>query len=294
MGMEKAINIAPVILIDRPSSRIGAFSVDKMPSSFCQLLYKHSLFQKTVLRSLVFQSPIIVCHESYHGLVQKQLEEIQVKPRSIILETDRKGSAAAISLSAFYLKNQGEIMLVLPSDHVLDNSKFEACVYDALDNIHDNMVIFGSKPSRGENWYGYLSCDEKNEKLRKVESYVEKPDQAYLRALFDEEYMFWNTGIFLSRPRVYLDELKGFEPEIYKLCQRAFYAGQENGDVYEINTDDYANILPMSVGYAVLEMSTAMYMYEMSVSWKDLGRWPKVVKLKVQSFFKKEKHRMQA
>lgn len=290
LGMEKAINIAPVILIDRPNYRLGSLAMGRIPASFCKLLYKHSVFQNTVLRALVFQSPIIVCHESYHQLVQQQLDEIQVKPRVIILETDHKGSAASVALAAFYLKNQGEVMLVLPSDHVLENDKFETCVYDALGSINDHIVLFGVKPSRGENGHGYISCDKENIKGRRVTSFVEKPDPVYVKDLCNRSDCFWNTGIFLSRPRVFLNELKCFEPEIHKFSQRAFYAGQKNGNVYELAGADFAKILPMSLGYAVFEMCQKMHMYEMSVYWSDLGKWPQVIKLKVKSIFKKEKN----
>lgn len=290
IGMKKAVNISPIILVDRPNSRLGSLAADKTPASFCKLLYKHSVFQNTVIRALIFQSPIIVCHESYHQLVQQQLDEIKVNPRAIILETDSKGSAASVALAAFYLKNKGEVMLVLPSDHVLENEKFEASVYDSLGNIIDHIVLFGVKSLRGENGHGYISCEEENAPLRKIDSFFEKPDPVYVRDLCNRSECFWNTGIFLSRPRVFLNELKCFEPDIHKFCQRAFYAGQENGNAYELAGDDFVKILPMSVGYAIFESCRKMYMHEMSVSWNDLGKWPQVIKLKVKSIFRKEKY----
>lgn len=213
-GMSKAGNIAPVILIGRPSIRLCPSARDKVPHSFLRVLSKYSLFQNTVLRALAFQAPIIVCHESYHHLVQRQLDEIKVRPRVIILEPEYKGSVTAITLAAFYLKNQGERMLVLPSDHVLEGEGFEACVYDALDKIEDHIVLLGVKPSRRENGYGYVTCAEGHSASRKVIRFIENPDAKSVQQLFKSPDCFWNTGIFLSRPRIFLDELKKFEPEI--------------------------------------------------------------------------------
>lgn len=287
--MSKAGNIAPVILIGRPNMRLCPSARDKVPHSFLRVLSKYSLFQNTVLRALAFQAPIIVCHESYHRLVQQQLDEIKVRPRVIILEPEYKGGTSSVTLAAFYLKNQGERMLILPSDHVLEDAGFEACVYDALDKVENHIVLFGVKPSRGENGYGYITCAEEQGASRKVARFVEKPDAKYAQKLFKEPHCFWNTGIFLSRPRIFLDELKKFEPETHKYCQRAFYAGQEDGSIYLLAGDDFSKILPMSVGHAILEMCQKVYMYEMSVSWNDLGRWPQIIRLKVQSIFKREK-----
>lgn len=288
-GMKKAGNIAPVILIGRPSMRLCPSARDKVPYSFLRVLSKYSLFQNTVLRALSFQAPIIVCHESYHHLVQQQLDEIQVRPRVIILEPEYKGSAAAITLAAFYLKNQGERMLILPSDHVLEGEGFETCVYDALDKVEDHIVLLGVKPSRGENGHGYITCAEENGASRKVLRFVEKSNAKSVQQLFKTSNSFWNTGIFLARPRIFLDELKKFEPETHKFCQRAFYAGQEDGSIYLLAGDDFSKILPMSVEHAILEMCQKAYVYEMSVSWNDLGGWPQIIRLKVKSIFRREK-----
>lgn len=287
--MDRAGNIAPVILIGRPNMRLRPSARDKVPHSFLRVVSQYSLFQNTVLRALAFQAPIIVCHESYHHLVQQQLDDIKVKPRVIIIEPEYKGSAAAIALAAFYLKNQGERMLILPSDHVLEGDGFEACVYDALDKIENHIVLLGVQSKRGESEYGYITCAEENGGSRQVIGFVEKSNAKSVQKLFNNPNCFWNTGIFLSRPRVFLDELKNFEPETYKFCQRAFYAGQEDGSIYTLAGADFSKIFPMSVDCAILQMCQKAYMYEMPVSLGDLGGWSQIIKLKVKSIFRREK-----
>lgn len=287
--MKQAGSVAPVILVGQSDTRLRPLARNKLPKSFVRVLSGRSLFQNTVLRVSDFQSPILVCHESYQHLVQEQLDEINVKPRVIILESAHQGTAAALALVAFYLKNKGERMLVLPSDHVLEEEGFEACVYAALDKIDTHIVLFGVKPVRAESRCGYIFCEEEKNISRRVVRFVDNPSPKYAQKLFKEPNCFWNTGIFLVRPRIFLDELKSFEPETHKFSQRAFYAGHENDCIYTLAADDFAKILPMSVEHAILEMCQRVYMYEMPLFWSDVERWPQMFRETMKSIFRREK-----
>ena len=49
--------------------------------------------------------------------------------------------------------------------------------------------------------------------MRRIERFVEKPDETRARAFIADGYL-WNSGNFVFRADVMLEELERFEPEI--------------------------------------------------------------------------------
>ncbi|MGH1402978.1 MAG: mannose-1-phosphate guanylyltransferase [Alphaproteobacteria bacterium] len=292
--MDKA-DIVPVILAGGMGRRLRPLTGEKAPKPFLRLFSDQSLFQGAVLRGAAYGdgAPIIVCHEAYISFVQEQLAEINVTPRQIIVEPAHKGTATAIALAAFSLKNQGKSMLVMPSDHVLGGGQdaLSFSVEKAMSHVAENFILMGAKPTRPETGYGYIvydtqGCDDDKNVMR-VKKFVEKPDRAGARTLLKSEAAFWNTGIFLVRPRIYLRSLEKFEAELYKQCERSFYAHKEEGQLCYPAKEEFFKILPISVDYAVMEHCDNAFVCSLSVDWSDVGTWPRLIQTKISYAIKK-------
>jgi len=287
MTEELKRKVTPVILAGGRGERLRPLTSAKSPKPFLRLFSKNSLFQNTVLRVLHFGDPVVVCHASYLPFVKQHLKGINVTPRAIILEPEHKGTAAAIALAAFYLKNQGETMLVLPSDQVIEGGPvFSDCVMRAVEFVSDRFVMLGVKPLRADTGYGYIKRAEISTSVGEVSSFVEKPDAEMARSYLCNRGFLWNTGIFLSQPRVYLRLLKEFDLDIYRHSERAYFAHEEFDGGYWPDAENFSHIIPNSVDYAILEKYRGSYVCEMDVFWDDVGTWPRVLRFGLRKLFK--------
>ena len=84
-------------------------------------------FQNTYLRLEGIKNltqPIIICNED-RFIVAEQMREINVTPKSIILEPVSRNTAPAIALAALKTKNIeifDPVLLILSADHIIEDS----------------------------------------------------------------------------------------------------------------------------------------------------------------------------
>ena len=110
------------------------------------------------------------------------------------------------------------MIAVLAADHIVkDGDKFaKLCAQAGVAAEAGEIVTFGVTPDHPATGYGYIHPAEPlavDSQVRRVERFVEKPDEARARTFIDEGYL-WNSGNFVFRADAMLDELARFEPEI--------------------------------------------------------------------------------
>ena len=105
------LRLQPVILSGGKGSRLWPLSRECYPKQYLELDEKNnfSLLQNTYLRLNSIKNlepPIIICNEDQRFLVAEQMLEINIKPKSIILEPEGKNTAPAIALAALLTKKK--------------------------------------------------------------------------------------------------------------------------------------------------------------------------------------------
>lgn len=272
--------IVPVILAGGRGRRLWPLTNAQRPKPFLSLRTGLSFFQRTVLRVRCFAPPVIVCHEDYRALAERDLAKVKISPRTIILEPAHRNTAAAIAMAAFHLKGQGLLMLVLPSDHVLKNVRaFEKAVIESMAYTIEHMVLLGVKPTEPETSYGYIVTDPSAPgACRPVRAFVEKPEEARAQALLDGGNCLWNTGMFLTRPGIFLKELEQGSPDLYQSCLRAYESRDEKNNIFQPERMRYSEIESISVDYALMEKASSCFAREMDVDWSDVGTWRRLLK----------------
>ena len=271
------MNIIPVILSGGSGSRLWPLSREFFAKQCLPLVDReYSLLQQTLLRlsSLSVCPPIVVCNESHRFLIAQQLQEIDVKDTSIVLEPKGRNTAPAIALAALeaFHKNQADtLLLVLPADHVIrDVAAFEKAIVKATELAKDKaLVTFGIKPTRPETGYGYIRGGEDYG----VAEFVEKPDLEIAQDYLASGDYLWNSGMFLFRSQVYLDELSSHRPDIFQAVSLAYEQRSEDMDFVRVDTEAFSTCPSESIDYAVMEPTKNAKVVPYAGDWSDIGAW---------------------
>ena len=277
--------ITPLIMCGGAGTRLWPSSREDRPKQFLSLFGPLSTFQETVRRvsdPALFGRPIIITNASYRFLVAEQLAEIKAEA-DILLEPMRRDSAPAITAGAAFIKRRvGDAAIAaLAADHgVRDDAAFAAAcrvAQDAAQNGH--IVTFGVRAIRPATEYGYILAGAPiNDEVSVVSKFVEKPDASTAARYVQEGYL-WNSGNFMFRADVLLDEYRSFEPSSAEAVAAAVErAGTDLGFV-TLDADSFARAGARAIDYAVMERTKCAAVVPVSYSWSDVGSWNAVWEL---------------
>lgn len=257
-----------VILCGGSGTRLWPISRTLYPKQFVKLFDNESLYQKTLKRNAkIADSFSVVINQEQYFMGLDQMEDLHLdKKKSFILEPVGRNTAPAIAIAAL-AANPEEILLVVPSDHLIEKqTDYEEAVMKARELAqNDRLVTFGIKPGYAETGYGYIEADGIN-----VKSFKEKPDAATAENYVKAGNYFWNSGMFCFKARVFLDELKAFAPDIYEQSVLTFNHARKDQAI-RLQMDDMKSIRSESIDYAVMEKSKKVNVVPSDIGWSDLG-----------------------
>jgi len=277
------MNIHPVILSGGSGTRLWPLSREAMPKQFLHFHGDHSLLQATALRSVGLTgatAPTILANNEHRFLIAQQLAEVGVKPRDIILEPIGRNTAPALTIAALSIGAQdpAALMLVLPSDHLITDTKaFQAEVLAAVPAAEaGHLVTFGIRPRWAETGYGYIACGKPlpdDAACSAVAQFIEKPELARAERFLAEGNYFWNSGMFLFPVKAFLAEIERLQPALLDACRAALAEGQRDLDFTRLALPAMERCASISVDYAVLEHTKLAAVRPVDYEWSDLGSW---------------------
>jgi mannose-1-phosphate guanylyltransferase len=280
--------IVPVILAGGGGVRLWPLSREFYPKQFINLVNDTSLFQDTIMRLPdELYSPLVICNEEHRFIVAEQLRQINSANKGIILEPIGKNTAPAIAIAAMNLLNEREdpILLVLSADHLIDNNqKFLKTIRIARKIAEQGkMVAIGVQPNKPEIGYGYIEVDnsEKNEYYNII-SFTEKPNLKAAKKYLNSGNHYWNSGIFIFKASVYLNELKKYEPEIFTICKKSCVNPPKDLDFIRLDNEEFYKCPNKSIDYAVMEKTNNGVVVPFDGSWSDIGSWETLWSSKVK------------
>src|SRR5437588_4264954 len=223
--------LTPVIMCGGAGTRLWPMSRESMPKQFVSLIGEGSTFQQVVQRVsdlALFGRPIVITHSDFRFAVAEQLQSCGVEA-DIVLEPVRRDSGPAVAVAAALAaeRDPQTIVVVLASDHFIQNPQgfHRACEQAAIAAADGRIVTFGVHPTHAATNYGYIRAGQKlnGGAALAVDAFVEKPNADQAAIYLKQDYL-WNSGNFVFRADVLLDELTKFEPEIAAAAKQAVAA----------------------------------------------------------------------
>ena len=286
MKRESNNKIIPVIICGGSGTRLWPMSRFTYPKQFlnCNPLSERTFLQDTQLRLKNFKnitSPIIICNVEHRFIVAEQMREIDVTPEAIILEPEGRNTAPAItiaSIKALELKKD-PILLVLPADHCVKNiESFKNSIEKGIPYALKNKIVtFGVFPTKPETGYGYIEAENFLDCNKitgsKIKRFIEKPDLKKAKSLILSKKYSWNSGIFLVKGEVILNEIKRLKPEIHSICKDSLSTNIYDLSFQRLKEDTFKKCESISLDNAVMEKTSLGYVIPLSADWCDVGSW---------------------
>jgi len=278
-------HIIPLIMCGGAGTRLWPASREVRPKQFLPLFGARSTFQDTLMRvsdAALFERPVIITNAAYRFMVIEQLAEIGIEA-DILLEPMRRDSGPAIAAGAAFAlaRDADAVVLALAADHVVrDAEAFVAACREGLVAAESGRIVtFGVRPERPATEYGYISPGEQvTGSVRNVARFVEKPDQATAQQYIEAGY-FWNSGNFMFRASVLLDEYRAVDPaSVQAVTGSVAKAGRDLGFV-TLDPESFGAAKPISIDYAVMEKTALAAVVPVSCGWSDVGSWHAVWEL---------------
>ena len=273
---ETGLNVYPVLLAGGVGSRLWPVSRELSPKQLIKFTGEDSLLQSAIKRltpALDAENVRIVCGEAHFNETARQIEETGLSPAGkIICEPCGRNTAPAILLAVLnILKDEKDaILCIFPADHIIrDIDTFHRRLKTAIFLADKGYIVtFGIMPNYPETGYGYIEGgkDISHGGLT-IKRFVEKPDIKTAKEYIKAGNFFWNSGMFTFRASVIMDELKVFEPELYKKMNHLVVSKEK------VAKADYEKLPNISIDYAIMERTDKGAILPSDFGWSDIGSW---------------------
>jgi mannose-1-phosphate guanylyltransferase / mannose-6-phosphate isomerase len=277
--------IIALIMCGGAGTRLWPASREVRPKQFLPLFGVRSTFQDTMLRvsdARLFERPIVITNTAYRFMVLEQLAEIGLEA-DVLLEPMRRDSGPAIAAGAAFAEQRDKdaVVLALAADHVVrDTGAFIAACRQGLRAADAGRIVtFGVQPERAATEYGYISLGEQvSGEVRAVMKFVEKPDPIRAAEYVKAGYL-WNSGNFMFRASVLLDEYRNMDAESGQaITDSVIKAGRDLGFV-TLDESAFGSAKAISIDYAVMEKTSRAAVVPVACGWSDVGSWHAVWEL---------------
>lgn len=268
-----------VIMAGGKGERFWPKSRNAMPKQFLSIdNTKETLLQKTVTRVAPFvaiEDVFVLTNENYKNIVKKQLPNIPLE--NIVCEPVGRNTAPAIGLGLEVLRHKYDdcVMVVLPSDHVIqDENEYRRILSKAIDFASNNnsLVTLGVNPTNPNTGYGYIKMsDEVEKEINKVDSFKEKPNLETAKQYLNEGNYVWNAGMFVWKLSSIDEAFEKHMPQQYEALKQSY--GQSNF------VEAFSNLEKVSIDIGVMEKANNIYVIKGEFGWDDVGSWEAVHKI---------------
>lgn len=284
-------HVYAAVLAGGSGQRFWPLSRELKPKQLLSMFGQESLIVQALKRIMPFVENegdvMVVTNERLFDELRNHLTA-QDDPRmhhvGYLQEPIARNTAPAIALVAatLLLKDPDAVIVVLPSDHIMeDGDVWSDCIHAAVSAAQAGyLVTIGVSPTRPETGYGYILAAEELPGMghgaaapHRVERFVEKPDAERASKFVASGDYYWNAGIFVMRAARVLEELDDAGPEGAEIAATARWIAslpdaERNG--HEAR-ERFSAIPAASIDTAVMERSTRVAVVPAPLGWSDVG-----------------------
>ncbi len=277
--------IIPAIMSGGAGTRLWPLSTATAPKQFHALATEKTMIQETAARLAggVFAPSIIICGRGHFEMADAQLSEIDLKPQAIVLEPMARNTAAVAAIAALAGQHSDPdaLVLMVPADHVITRpDAFRDAILAATETAKERIVTFGIRPTHPETGFGYIEHGEDlGGGIFEIKRFLEKPDLETAVGYVRDGRHDWNAGIFLFSPKVMLEELNMYAPEVLAAAADAWEKAKRNGVIVNLDADSFVQAPSISVDYAVMEKTKRSAVIPCEIGWADVGGFAELWRL---------------
>ena len=280
--------IRPVILCGGAGTRLWPVSRQQFPKQLLPVLGEQSLLQQTAnrLSGEAFAPAIVVSGEDQRFFIKRQLQEAGADIEAILLEPVGRNTSAAAALAATWLCASGrdELLLLMPSDHVIGNREafIRAVELGATHAEEGAIVTFGAEPTGPNTQYGYIEARADQgfpDGAFPIARFHEKPDAEKAAEYVGSGRFFWNSGIFLVKASTLLDEMRRFLASSIEAIDEAISEATTDGVFVRPSPEAFSRAANISIDHAIMEKTARGVVVPVNMDWSDVGSWDAVWKL---------------
>jgi mannose-1-phosphate guanylyltransferase/mannose-6-phosphate isomerase len=277
-------NIVPIVLSGGMGTRLWPLSRVRQPKQFQPIDGdgSHSFLQETVLRHRAngFDAPLIVASGSEREILFDQLADIGTRARFIGEPVGRNTGPAVLAAALTLAETDpGALLLVLPSDHIIEGDLNSAVLDMAPAADEGHIVLFGIVPRHPETGFGYISAGtpvEGHASLHEVSSFIEKPDLEEATRLVEEGETFWASGISLMRADVLIEEFERLDPRTLTAVRGAVAQAEQTDWGPLLAEAPFSEASDDPTERLIFEHSPRVTVRPVDVDWSDVGAWPAI------------------
>lgn len=273
-----------VILAGGSGTRFWPVSRTARPKQLISVVDGPTMLQRTVERVLELKPKRILvvtnCLQAQETEHQLAVYRRQV-PVDIVAEPVGRNTAPAVGLAATMIaaRDPQAVMAVLPADHFIrDEDGLRDCLQASCQAARNGyLVTLGIVPTRPETGYGYLEADMtlRGSGPFPVLRFVEKPPLEQALRYLEARNFLWNSGMFVWRVDVILEELGMFMPDLAAQLKTLKFGG-DVWDVSDLGSQIeliYSRVASQSIDYGVMERSQRVQVVPAEIGWSDVGSW---------------------
>ena len=272
-----------VIMAGGIGSRFWPMSKVTFPKQFLDILGTgETLIQQTfnrLQRVCPKENILIVTNKNYKDLCLEQLPN--VIESNILCEPAMRNTTPCVAYAAFKIQsmNENANMIIAASDHIiLKEDEFVRVANDCLEVVakNDILLTLGITASRPDTGYGYIQFTteklDNHQRIRKVKTFTEKPNQELALNFLDSGDFLWNSGMFVWSAKSITLAFRKQLRDMYDVFEQGkqFYNTSKETEFIDRIFPGCKNI---SIDYGIMEKSENVYVYPTDLGWSDLGTW---------------------